>query len=409
MARERAGVLKGLIQMESLHCSQFHVWTSLKSACSTSTLYKLVENDDEELGIYAKKLKHRDWLTSNELLKILKPLNDPLLAIRIFNRAAQRPDYKPNETIYSVIFNKLACVGQFDIIEELLEQMKREDCRCTDSFFLELIKMFTRKAHNPDRALKLLFEMRDFKCWPTVKTFNFALNVFVGAKEFEKAYKLYLRAPEIAISPNTSSVNILIKALCRLSKIDAAYELLYEMPKQGCYPNEITYGILMNHLCTEGKVEEALKLFKSMTEYGCAPDTVIFNILISGLSNQGKITEAIELFESMQSKGLAPTKGSYHAILYGFLCNRKFIEAKAVSDQMLSNNYCPSFFSYKSLISGFCEEGLVDDAIRVLEQMVNQNIVPRMGIWDLLLKTILKNSCATNTVLLVKEIDPAVY
>lgn len=393
---------------KSLQWSEFHIWASLKSACNLTTTAAIsngaVDKDDEDLGIYAKKLKHRDWLTSTEIVKLLQPIKDPLLALRIFNRAAQRSDYVPSEAVYSAVINKLAYVGQFDSIELLLERMKREHCECTDDFFFNLIKIFAHKAGNHNKGLRILFGMRDFDCWPTVRTFNFVLNILVCAKQFEMVHKLYLRAPEMAVSPDACSFNILIKALCRLGKVDAAYSLLSEMNKQGCPANEITYGTLMDHLCKEGKAQEALDLFENMTKDGCHPDTVTFNIVISCLSKQGKIKEAVEFLDSMESKGHNPTSGSYHAVLYGILHNQMFTEAKAIIHRMLLNRCFPSFSSYKTLIAGLCNEGLVDDAVQILEQMLKQGFVPRMGTWNSLLGRIIMKNCLDDSFRLVKDI-----
>jgi len=387
--------------------SEFHIWASLKSACSLATTAisnRVVEKNDEDLGIYAKKLKHRDWLTSTEVVKLLQPIKDPQLALRIFNRAAQRSDYVPSEAVYGAVIKKLACAGQFDSIDLLLERMKREHCKCTDAFFFDLIKIFAHKAGNHNKVLRILFGMRDFECWPTVKTFNFVLSILVCTKQFEMVHKLYLKAPEMAISPDACSFNILIKALCRLGKVDAAYSLLFEMNKQGCSANEITYGTLMDHLFKEGKVQEALDLFEKMIKDGCHPDTITFNIVISGLSKQGKIKEAVELLDSMKSKGYNPTSGSYHAVLYGILHNQMFTEAKAIMDRMLLNRCFPSFSSYKTLITGLCNEDLVDDAVQILEQMLKQGFVPRMGTWNSLLRRIIKKNCVNDSFRLIKGI-----
>jgi len=168
MEGRRVIILVECICRKSLEWSEFHICTSLKSACTLTTTAvisnRTVEKYDEDLGMYAKKLIHRDWITPTEVLKILQPVKDPQLALRIFNRATQRPDYVPNEAVYGAIINKLAYAGQFDGIEELLERMKREHCECTDAFFFDLIKIYAHKAGNHNKALRILLGMRDFQC-----------------------------------------------------------------------------------------------------------------------------------------------------------------------------------------------------------------------------------------------------
>eukprot|EP00268_Persea_americana_P034742 TRINITY_DN34362_c2_g1_i2.p1 TRINITY_DN34362_c2_g1~~TRINITY_DN34362_c2_g1_i2.p1 ORF type:complete len:379 (+),score=63.40 TRINITY_DN34362_c2_g1_i2:210-1346(+) len=329
---------------------------SSSSSPSTPKFSYVLENANKLL----KKLDHRDWLAPNEVLKIFKSLRDPESVITVFEKLSNRKDYKPNEPLYSVMIQKLAHARKFDAIEGLFARIKTENCRLSDEFFYRIIKIYGNVVNNPEQAIKILFRMPDFRCWPSVKTFNFVLNMLVCAKQFDVIHEVYLGAPRLGVTIDACCFNILIKALCQLDKLDAAFALLHEFPKQNCRPNTKTYSTLMHGLCKNDRVNEAFELFDRMEKEDCYPDTITFNILISGLCKQGRVDEAMDLLHQMKLKGCSPNSGSYQAVLYGLLGCEKFVEAKDFIDRMHSEDLA-------------------------LKQMVHQGFVPRMGTWKKIL------------------------
>ncbi|XXG90440.1 hypothetical protein AAC387_Pa12g2208 [Persea americana] len=301
---------------------------SSSSSPSTPKFSYVLENANKLL----KKLDHRDWLAPNEVLKIFKSLRDPESVITVFEKLSNRKDYKPNEPLYSVMIQKLAHARKFDAIEGLFARIKTENCRLSDEFFYRIIKIYGNVVNNPEQAIKILFRMPDFRCWPSVKTFNFVLNMLVCAKQFDVIHEVYLGAPRLGVTIDACCFNILIKALCQLDKLDAAFALLHEFPKQNCRPNTKTYSTLMHGLCKQGRVDEAM-----------------------------------DLLHQMKLKGCSPNSGSYQAVLYGLLGCEKFVEAKDFIDRMHSEDLA-------------------------LKQMVHQGFVPRMGTWKKILGSSLDSS-----------------
>lgn len=349
------------------------------SRCSASTLprFSSIKEDD----FWLRRLSHKDWLAPREVLKVFVHLRDPELLIGAFQKAAARMDYKPSETLYALLIDRLAHARNFEAIEELLAKAKQERCRLSDEFFYRLIKMYGNVAKNQERAIKTLLRMPEFHCWPTIKTFNCVLNMLVDNKQFEVVHEVFLSAPRLGIALDTCCFNILIKGLCQWDKLDAAFSLLDEIPKNGRRPNATTFSTLMHALCKHGRVNEAFELCERMERDNCYPDTVTFNVLISGLCKQGRVYEALGLLKAMKLKGCYPNSGTYQALLYGLLQSEKFAEAKDFMCTMLSEGFHPSFLSYKLAIEGLCSGKLLEDAHLVLKQMVLRGFVPRMGTW----------------------------
>ena len=335
------------------------------------------------------RLDHKDWLAPNEVLKITNALKHPTSLITLLDMYSKRKDYKPNESLYTLVINKLAQANMFDAIDVIMQRIntKNHSCRLSDDFFYNVIKIYGNVAGRTSKAIDTLFDMPNYNCWPNVKTFNFVLNLLVSAKLFDVVHDVYMGAPKLGIEIDACCLNILIKGLCECGKLEAAFNVLDEFPKQRLRPNVKTFSTLMHALCDQGKVGEAFGLFERMEKEGIYPDTITFNILISGLRKEGRVEEGMELLERMKHKGCDPNSGSYQEVLYGLLATKKFVQAKEFMGRMISEGLSPSFMSYKLLIQGLCKEKLLGDVDWVLKQMVQQGFVPKMGMWKHILRS----------------------
>uniref|UniRef100_A0A6V7QYF5 Pentatricopeptide repeat-containing protein n=1 Tax=Ananas comosus var. bracteatus TaxID=296719 RepID=A0A6V7QYF5_ANACO len=331
------------------------------------------------------RLDHKDWLAPNEVLKIFTNIRHPDLLTGAFEKVTTRMDYKPSEALYSLIIDKLAYARRFNEVEDLLKRAKNENCRLSDEFFYRLIKMYGNVANHPEKAIETLRNMPSFHCWPSVKTFNYVLNMLVCTRQYEIVHEIYMSASKLGITVDTCCFNILIKGLCQHNRLDAAFALLHELPKQGLEPNATTYSTLMHSLCKNGRLDEAFEVYKRMENEGIDLDTVTFNVLISGLCRQGRVDEGLNLLKEMKLKGCYPNSGTYEALLCGFLGKKQFVKAKDFMEFMISQGSKPSFSSYKLIIEGLCSEDSLDDAYSVLKQMVEHGFVPRMGTWKKIL------------------------
>ncbi|KAK4771510.1 hypothetical protein SAY87_032042 [Trapa incisa] len=360
--------------------------------------------DSDEL----KKLNRKDWLAPNEVLNIIKNLRDPKSVVIALDRYSTRKDYKPNEALYTLTISILAHGKMFDAIEGIMERIRVEKrCRLSDEFFYNVIKIYGNVAGRVRRAMETLYDMpQKYNVWPSVKSFNFVLNLLVSWKLFDFVHEVYVRAPELGVEIDACCLNILLKGLCEGGNLNAALNLLDEFPKQRCKPNERTFSTLMHALCKSGKVDDAFRLLERMEEEGISPDTVTFNILISGLRKQGRVDEGMEILErTMLLKGSDPNDGSYQEVLYGLIDQRRFAEAMVIMERMIAKRMKPSFISYKSMVSGMCKENYsVQELDWILRQMVRQGFVPKMGMWRQIVRAVASESTSCKEHLQVEQL-----
>lgn len=343
-----------------------------------------------------QKLFHKDWLSPNELVKIFS-IAEPSSVLSLLNHVSKRKDFKPNEVLYTVIVTKLGEATNFDAIDDILKKIKaQKSCLLSDGFFHNVIKIYGNVGGLIDRAIDTLFDMPSYNCWPSVKTFNFVLNLLVSSKNFDAIPRVYQSATKLTVDTDACTLNILIKGLCERGRLEDAFQVFDEFPKQGHKPNKQTFSTIMHCLCQKGMVEEAFGLIQRMEKERVSPDSVTFNILVSGLQKLGRIEEAMLLLDRMRLKGCEPNKGTHQEVLYGLLRAKRFINAKDFVHRMRSKGMIPSFSSYKLLFLGLCEEDLLGDVDWVLKSMVLVGFVPRMGMWKKVLEKMFSKQDSSN-------------
>uniref|UniRef100_A0A7C9E6Y0 Uncharacterized protein n=3 Tax=Opuntia streptacantha TaxID=393608 RepID=A0A7C9E6Y0_OPUST len=344
-----------------------------------------------------EKLFHKDWLSPIEVVKIFNTA-EPNSVLALLNHVSKRKDFKPSEALYTVVITKLGQARNFDAIDDILKMIKtQKNCSLSDCFFYNVIKIYGNVGGLVDRAIETLFDMPSYDCWPSVKTFNFVLNLLVSSKRFDAAHRLYLGASHLWVEVDACTLNILIKGLCQCGCLEDALHVLDEYPMQGCSPNKLTFSTIMHCMCEKGMVDEAFGLVERMEKEGVSPDAVTFNILVSGLQKQGRVEEAMDLLDRMKLKGCEPNKGTYQEVLYGLLKANKFTDARDFVRQMRSKSLIPSFLSYKLLIMGLCDENLLGDVDWVLRSMASVGFVPRMEMWRRVLEKMFPSQHSPNT------------
>ncbi|CAH9116083.1 unnamed protein product [Cuscuta epithymum] len=337
--------------------------------------------------------KHKDWLSPTQVIKIFHNLKDPHSALSLWTQISKRKDYNPNEALYSAVINKLADSKNFDGIDTLMERIKCErKCRLSDEFFYEVIKIYGNVGGRINRATYTLFDMPNYKCWPSVRTFNFVLNLLVNTKQFDVVHEVYLGASKLGIEIDACCLNIIIKGLCNCGKLDSAFQVLEEFPKQNCRPTVRTFSTIMRALCDRGCVEDAYGLLERMRKEGVDPDTITFNILISGFMKQGRVEEGIEVFMKLMHKGCDPNGGTFQEVLYGLLSTKRFVDAIGFMGMMIEKGENPSFKSYKLAIHGLCDQNLTAQLDWLLKQMVRHGFAPTMGMWKRMVECLFLHS-----------------
>uniref|UniRef100_A0A7N0UI10 Pentatricopeptide repeat-containing protein n=1 Tax=Kalanchoe fedtschenkoi TaxID=63787 RepID=A0A7N0UI10_KALFE len=353
------------------------------------------------------RISHRDWLSPADVVRIFDDITDPHTIVTAFNAYSKRKDYKPTETLYLLLFTKLARARKFQLIDEMLQRIKLEkNCNLSDEFFCSVLKLYGNAGGLVDRVVQILYDMPDYQVWPSAKTFCFVLNLLVNRRRFSLVHQVYGAAPKLGVAADACCVNIMLKGLCESGSLDAALQVFDEFPRLGLSPNVRTFSTLMRALCDRDMVEEAFGLLDRMDTENVDPDAITFNILIAGLRRRGKAEECVEVLERMMKlKGCDPNPGSYQEVLYSLIDAKRFVEAKELMERMMLKGMSPSFQSFRKMLIGFCKHDSVDDACWALEGMVQQDFVPKMNMWRRVLRVMFPDDEIRESECLVRLIE----
>ncbi|KAL2333749.1 hypothetical protein Fmac_014962 [Flemingia macrophylla] len=335
-------------------------------------------SNDIDTAILAR-LRHKDWLTPKEAMKLVTSLRHPSSTLSFFNLYTSRKDFHPTEPLCTALVAKLAQAQHLNPILSLHQTLPHPH-RFSDAFFYTLAKSYAHPFRRLDLCLHTLLRM-PFPPFP--RTFNFVLNLLVDNHLHAAATNLFLSAPSLGVMPDACTLNILVKGLCVRGEVDAAFRVLEEFGGFGCKANAWTYAALMKGLCEAGRVAEAVGLLERME---VEADVAVFNVVVGGLRREGRVEEAWVVLEGMVGKGVSPNGGTYNEVVCGLVEVGRVDEARVLVERMGREGFVPSFGAYKGLVKGFCERRMVEGVHWALGDMVGKGFVPRMGMWRLVVR-----------------------
>ncbi|GJU70671.1 pentatricopeptide repeat-containing protein [Tanacetum coccineum] len=166
-----------------------------------------------------------------------------------------------DEKTYGVIVMKLLYANEFRRAEDIVERMRKDECKVTDDIFLVMCRAYGR-MHKPHDVMRIFQKMKEYECEPTLKAYITVFSILVNENQLKVALKFYRYMRQLGFPPNVPSLNVLIKALSKNSgTMDSAIQIFREMPNHGCIPDMYMYGSLINGLCRLGKISEANELW----------------------------------------------------------------------------------------------------------------------------------------------------
>ncbi|KAL8128475.1 hypothetical protein V2J09_017630 [Rumex salicifolius] len=236
----------------------------------------------------------------------LKKERDPDRLFNIFKANALNRLVVENRYAFEDTVSRLAGAGRFDYIEQLLEHQKSLPQGRREGFMVRLITLYGRVGMN-QQALDTFYGLHLFGCKRTVKSFNAALKVLVGARDLAAIDSFLEEVPlRFGIEMDAVSFNIMISAFCGMGDLHRAYSVLMQMERLGLRPDVVTYTTLIWFLYKKGNWQIANGLWNLMVRKGCYPVVATFNARIHFLVCRGRAWEANELVALMESMSLQP-------------------------------------------------------------------------------------------------------
>ncbi|WJX70021.1 hypothetical protein P8452_54176 [Trifolium repens] len=314
------------------------------------------------------------------VLQILKSEWDPHKLFNLFKSNATNRLLIENRFAFDDTVSRLAGAKRFDYIEQLLEQQKTLPQSRREGFVVRIITLYG-KAGMIQHALDTFYQMHNFKCVRTVKSFNAALNVLVQTRNFDSAVRFIDEVPKkFNIRLDVYSVNIGIKAFCELEMLQEAYLFMVDCENnKGVKPDVVTYTTLISAFYKHKRWEIGNGLWNRMVLKGCMPNLHTFNVRIQFLVTVRRAWDANDLMGLMRRIGVTPDEVTIVLVIKGFFLAGYHEMAVMIFYGLRRKGYKTSANIYQTMIHYLCMREDFDKAYTMCRDSMRKNWFPNVG------------------------------
>ncbi|KAL0287144.1 UNVERIFIED_CONTAM: Pentatricopeptide repeat-containing protein, mitochondrial [Sesamum calycinum] len=346
-----------------------------------------------------------------------------IAAFGFFKWTELQKGIKHSADLYNLMVDNLGKTKKFDIMWELVEEMKKLKGYITLDTMTKIMRRLA-KASKYEDAIEAFETMELYGVDKDITAMNRLLDTLVKEGSVEHAERVYLKYKE-HIPPTSLTHNVLVHAYCRDKDFRKVNDTLEEMQKNGCRPSVVTYTIIMKALARAKEISKAMEVYEKMKEKDYSPDTSFYNVFIDALSKAGRLKDSDAVFEDMSKQGVIPDVSTYNTLI--FVAAQNLQEEKALSlllkmeesrcqpdlntyapllkmccrlkrmkvlsfllSHMFKNNISLDLGTYSLLVSRLCRNGKVDRACSFFEEMVHKGFVPMDCTYELLVKELKK-------------------
>ncbi|XP_038707914.1 pentatricopeptide repeat-containing protein At1g71060, mitochondrial [Tripterygium wilfordii] len=388
----------------------------------TERICKLVsKNSDSSLGASLDGASIE--VSPTLVVEVLKRLsNAGVLALSFFRWAEKQKGFKYTTDCYNALIESLGKIKQFQMIWNLVNDMKRKGLLNKDTFAL-ICRRYAR-ARKVKEAIDAFEKIEKFGLTLESSDYNRLIDTLSKSRHVERAQEVFDKMKKRRFVPDIKSYTILLEGWGQEQNLLQLNEVYREMKDEGFNPDVVTYGILMNAYCKAKKYDEAIGLYREMEAKNCKPSPHIFCTLINGLGSERRLDEAIQYFElskvhgfvpetptfnalvgaycwsirmhdvyrtvdEMRKCGAGPNSRTYDIILHHLIKARRTKEAYSVFRKMSSEPGCePTVSTYEIIVRMFCNEERIDMAMRVWDQMKASGVLPGMHMFSTLINSL---------------------
>ncbi|KAL8264245.1 hypothetical protein R6Q59_022375 [Mikania micrantha] len=211
---------------------------------------------------------------------------------------------------------------------------------------------------------------RGFK--PDIVTYNIRIDSYCKRGSFLNALRLLEEMEQVNCFPTLKTITTLIHGAGITQNTNMAHQLFDEIPKRKLLPDSGAYNALMNAYIRSGDVKSATRLMDEMEVNNLLHDNATFHTMFLGLMKSNGIDGVLELYHKMIDRNFVP-KTPTVVMLMNFFCKKcKFDEAFGFWNYLIENGYCPHSHAMDVLVRSLCSHGRVEQAFRCSVQVLEK-------------------------------------
>lgn len=211
---------------------------------------------------------------------------------------------------------------------------------------------------------------RGFK--PDTVTYNIRIDSYCKRGRFLDGLRLLEEMEQVNCVPTLRTITTLIHGAGIAQNIAKAQELFNEIPKRNLVPDSGVYNALMNTYIRLGDVKSATQLMDEMEENNLPHDNVTFHTMLSGLMKSSGVNGVLELYHKMISRNFVPKTPTVVMLMKLFCKNHKVDESLSFWRYLLERGYCPHSHAMDILLRSLCSHGRVEEAFECSVQLLEK-------------------------------------
>ncbi|KAK9265694.1 hypothetical protein L1049_012583 [Liquidambar formosana] len=383
------------------------------------TIFRIITSSSSTSNL-KQSLKASGVFLSNDLIdKVLKRARfshgNPLQILEFFNYTSRRSGFYHTPFSLDTMLYILGRGRKFDLIWEVLKEMKRKDqslisLRTLQVVLARIAKFCSvRQTVESFRKFRKLVPEYDTDCFngllrtlcqeksmrdarnvyhslkhefrPNLRTFNILLS---GWKSWEEAEAFFEEMKDMGVKPDLVSYNCLVDVYCKGRVVEKAYEVVDRMRNEDITPDVITYTSIIGGLGLIGQPDKARDILKEMKEYGCYPDVAAYNAAIRNFCIAKRLGDAYNLMDEIVSKGLNPNATTYNLFFRCFYWWNDLQSSWNLYQRLMDTGCLPNTQSCLFLIKLFKRQEKVEMALELWNDMVEKGFGSYILVSDVL-------------------------
>ncbi|KAK6939232.1 Pentatricopeptide repeat [Dillenia turbinata] len=304
-------------------------------------------------------------------------------------KVMQQRNLKPRDPTLATLSIECSKMLELDLAEAMLDEISEHSHVNPYNVFLVACDTLDQ----PERAVKILLKMKQFKIQFDVMTYEVLFSLFGNVNApYEKGNVLSqvdavkrIKAIEKDMEKNgilhsQSSMNNLLRALGAEGMVEELIHYLHvaenHFNRGNCYLATPIYNTVLHSLIEENETHMAADIFKAMRYFGFRPDDATYHIMLGCCSATKCFQSACVLLSLMLRDGYCLQSSTYTALMEIWLSYGEFDEATDLLDKASSEGIQPDLILFNTILREASRKGRIDVIELIAEQMLQKKIQP---------------------------------
>lgn len=329
-------------------------------------------------------------------------------AIDFLKWAKSRPDFQPDDEVFSYFVNYFGRRKDFKAIHEVLVDGRGVvGVKCLEALVDRLVR-----AGRPTQAVALFERMeKDYGFLKNMDSLKLIVSNLCDHGYASYAEKM-VKNLATEFFPDEYICNALVKGWCVDGKLEEVKRLVGEMNRGGFDISTCAYNSILDCVCKLCREKDPFKLHSTATNVlvdmernGVPRDVETFNVLVTNLCKIRKTEEAMTLLSVMGMWGCHPDKTTFHVLIKSLYQAARVGEGDEMIDRMKSAGYGDALDkkAYYEFLKILCGIERIDHAMSVFGKMKEDGCEPGIKTYDLLIQKLYAHGRSDKANALYKE------